>query len=109
MSRGERNGHSAPQARPDRHRSAAMPLLGHRPSVEPLHPPESADEASADQLDLPDRLLSPTEVAAIFGRTTRVLWTWEQQGILMPIRINTRRLYRPSDIEALINNVSVSF
>lgn len=47
-------------------------------------------------------LLSARDVADLFGRHPRTLTNWEHDGILIPIRLRTRRYYRRSDVEALL-------
>lgn len=77
-----------------------------RVSMGPELPRKAHQGATVHELGLPNTLLSPAEVAVIFGRSIRTLWSWEQRGILVPIRVNKRRLYRLSDIEALIRMAS---
>lgn len=53
---------------------------------------------------LQDRLLAAAEVALIMGRTLRTLSNWERDGILRPVRIHGRRMYRCSDVLDLMND-----
>ncbi len=49
-----------------------------------------------------DKLLLPSEVAAILRVTKRTLWNWERRGILVPIRLPTgQKRYRREDVEGL--------
>jgi len=47
-------------------------------------------------------MLPAPEVTAVFGINRRTLTNWEAAGVLMPVRIRTRRYYLATDIEALI-------
>jgi len=47
-------------------------------------------------------MLPAAEVAAAFAINRRTLTNWEAAGVLMPVRIRTRRYYLVTDIEALI-------
>jgi DNA-binding transcriptional MerR regulator len=49
-----------------------------------------------------DELMTAPEVARRLRRTLRTLWNWERSGLLVPIRINGRRFYRRSEVEALL-------
>lgn len=61
-------------------------------------------------LDNLPELLTVKEVASIFRLCTRTLKIWERKGILVPIRVNSRkdRRYRSVDIINYINKASVS-
>ena len=62
---------------------------------------DHSDESEAQPEQLPSMLPAP-EVAAAFGINRRTLANWEAAGVLMPVRIRTRRYYLVTDIEALI-------
>ena len=65
---------------------------------EPAHTPD----ASEVQPQTLPRMLPAAEVAAAFAINRRTLTNWEAAGVLMPVRIRTRRYYLATDIEALI-------
>jgi len=66
-------------------------------------PDDGTDPATAQPAGQ-DRLLNAAEVALIMGRTLRTLTNWERVGILRPVRISGRRMYRFSDVSTLISD-----
>lgn len=42
------------------------------------------------------------EAAAALGVQRSTLWRWEKQGLLVPVRIGAKVLYRASDIQDLL-------
>lgn len=50
-----------------------------------------------------DELLTPAEVAALFGVATNTVATWERDGRLSCVRtVGGHRRFRRSDVEALL-------
>lgn len=49
-----------------------------------------------------DRLVPADKVAVMVGRSLRTLSNWETAGVLVPVRVRGRRLYRLSDVLALM-------
>jgi DNA-binding transcriptional MerR regulator len=49
-----------------------------------------------------ERMLSASEVAAMFGVTARTLWNWESAGVLVPTRIQRQRYYPETAVMALL-------
>lgn len=51
--------------------------------------------------------LTRKEAADILGVTLSTLWQWGKSGYLVPVKIGSKVMYRPSDVEELmLRNVS---
>ena len=46
--------------------------------------------------------LTRKETAKILGVTLSTLWKWAQMGYLVPVKIGTRVMYRPTDVDAML-------
>ena len=46
--------------------------------------------------------LTRKETAKLLGVTLSTLWQWAKSGYLTPVKIGTKVMYRPSDVEALL-------
>lgn len=46
--------------------------------------------------------LTRKEVADILGVTLSTLWQWAKSGYLVPVKIGSKVMYRPSDVEELM-------
>ena len=46
--------------------------------------------------------LTRKEAADILGVTLSTLWQWAKSGYLVPVKIGSKVMYRPSDIEELM-------
>ena len=93
---------------PAHHRSVLPPQPPGR-DLPPLTPPIRQDTYGQDgtapqQENGQDRLLPAAEVAVIMSCTLRTLNNWERAGLLRPVRIRGRRLYRLSDLDALMSD-----
>ena len=53
-------------------------------------------------------LLTAQEVADRFRRTPRTLWNWERDGVLIPVRVRGRKLYRLVDVDRLAGGDDIS-
>ena len=63
--------------------------------------------ASPPSAEIPD-MLSPGEIAAKFGRSTRTMRRWAQRGDLVPIRIGGGVFFRAEDVRRLISDRMVA-
>jgi excisionase family DNA binding protein len=81
--------------------------LAHPETVIPARPAQAAKEApvpssTPDQSHRPERLLTPAEVAALFGVKTRAVRGWADARKLTVIRtLGGHRRYRESEVRAL--------
>jgi hypothetical protein len=64
---------------------------------------DSTEATDPGSSELQDRLLPAAEVAVIVRRGLRTLSNWESEGILVPVRIRGRRMYRLSAVLALLH------
>lgn len=46
--------------------------------------------------------LTRKETAKMLGVTLATLWQWAKSGYLTPVKIGTKVMYRPSDVENLL-------
>lgn len=46
--------------------------------------------------------LTRKETAKILGVTLSTLWRWAETGYLIPVKVGTKVMYRPSDVEELL-------
>ena len=46
--------------------------------------------------------LTRKETARMLGVTLATLWQWAKSGYLTPVKIGTRVMYRPSDVDAML-------
>ena len=46
--------------------------------------------------------LTRRETAKILGVSMSTLWQWAKSGYLIPVKIGTKVMYRPSDVEATL-------
>lgn len=48
--------------------------------------------------------LTAKQVQTMLSVTAQTLWNWEQQGVLVPKRFNTRVRYQSSDVLKMVND-----
>lgn len=46
--------------------------------------------------------LTRKETAKMLGVSLSTLWQWEKSGYLTPVKIGTKVMYRPTDVDALL-------
>lgn len=46
--------------------------------------------------------LTRKETAKLLGVTLSTLWQWSKSGYLVPVKIGTKVMYRPKDVEAML-------
>ena len=46
--------------------------------------------------------LTRKETAKMLGVTLSTLWQWTKSGYLVPVKIGTKVMYRPTDVEAML-------
>ena len=46
--------------------------------------------------------LTRKETARMLGVTLATLWQWAKSGYLIPVKIGTKVMYRPSDVDAML-------
>ena len=63
---------------------------------------ERTEEAISRHREQPT--LSRKEAAEKLGVTLTTLWHWQKSGYLKPVKIGTKVMYRPCDIENLLNS-----
>lgn len=70
--------------------------------VKSLYDDELMRTAKAIEASREKATLSRDEAARQLGVTHTTLWHWEKRGYLIPVRIGTKVMYRPSDIEEML-------
>lgn len=66
-----------------------------------------ADMASHDDLEAPERLLTPSEVAALFRVNPKTVTRWARAGKLSAIRtLGGHRRFRASEIRRCLDEMS---
>lgn len=72
-----------------------------------FHSQLARNSPSNSQRSLPKRLLSVKEVSAMLGKSRSTLRRWEQDGLLLPMRVGAHKvMYKPEDIEQFISRHS---
>lgn len=61
---------------------------------------ERTEEAINRHRELPT--LTRKETAEKLGVTLTTLWHWQKSGYLTPVKIGTKVMYRPSDVDELL-------
>jgi hypothetical protein len=52
----------------------------------------------------PEEYLTPDEYAALLKISLVTLWSWDKKGITRPLRIGTKKRYRRSDLEKIMDH-----
>lgn len=53
-----------------------------------------------------DRLLTSAEVRNMCNICDTTLWHWQNKGILTPVKVGRKRMYKLSDVKRFLNNGS---
>ena len=55
-----------------------------------------------------DNLVTAKRASRIVEVTNNTLYRWEKSGYLLPIRIGSKRMYKVSDLEAILNGEKIN-
>lgn len=64
---------------------------------------EKARTEEAIQKHREQPTLTRKEVSKQLGVSLTTLWKWSTTGYLVPVKIGTKALYKPSDVEEILN------
>lgn len=73
-----------------------------REVVKSMYEDERIRTAQAIEQSREHATLTRKEAARLLGVTLSTLWKWGQEGYLVPVKIGSRVMYRPSDIDGLL-------
>jgi hypothetical protein len=64
----------------------------------------ATEEAKRNTSNNNEEYFTPQGLANILHVSLVTLWSWDNKGILNPVRIGNAKRYRKSDIEEILNN-----